>query len=229
MSPRSENGGGRRRSADTPATKDTPEPDLVAEAGPSDDIDLAEDARHPAEELLDGSLILEADGASPAVEDDDPEIAREIEEDPEVLLGMARRERDDYLDALRRLQADFENYRKRIQRQQEELAKRATEGLAGDLLPSLDAFDLAEAHLVGEENPSPEGLLQAAALLRDALTKAGLERVEDLGADFDPTAHDAVEHVEADGQEGPVVDAVLRPGYRWKGRVLRPAMVKVRG
>jgi molecular chaperone GrpE len=145
----------------------------------------------------------------------------------------AERERDEYLDALRRLQADFENYRKRVERQFEELAARGVTALVGRLLPVLDTLDLAEDHLLAEATSDgalaaeTKALVQARALLLDTLEKEGLERVGSDGEAFDPTVHDAVAHVE--GEDGPVVDEVLRAGYRWRGQVLRPAMVKVRG
>ncbi len=156
-------------------------------------------------------------------------------------LSTTRRERDEYLEMLKRVQADFENYKKRMIRQQTEQLERAAQGIVTKLLPALDAFDLAREHLSDTEQLSDEGkaLLQASALLFDALAKEGLERVDDSGKPFDPTVHEAVEHVstETPGEptaeephsEGPVVVSVLRPGYRWKGRVIRPAMVRVRG
>jgi molecular chaperone GrpE len=150
-------------------------------------------------------------------------------EAPEDVLEVACRQRDEYLDALRRLQADFENYRKRVQRQQDESLSRAAERLVSALLPALDAFDLAAAHLVGDEQASPGGLLQAVGLLRDTLAKEGLEQIGAAGDPFDPTAHEAVDHVDDDGGDGPTIDTVLRSGYRFGGRVVRPAMVKVRG
>jgi len=161
--------------------------------------------------------------------------AEVVERDVEVVLDTARRERDEYLDMLRRVQADFENYKKRMVRQQTDLLERAAEQLVVRLLPVLDAFDLARAHLEAEGSPEGQALLQAAGLLSDTLAKEGLERVEDNGVTFDPTTHDAVEHQpadavdEADSVAEPVVAEVLRPGYRYKGRVVRPAMVKVRG
>jgi molecular chaperone GrpE len=145
----------------------------------------------------------------------------------------AERERDEYLDALRRLQADFENYKKRVERQFEDLAARGVTALVTRLLPVLDALDLAEDHLLQEDSSDQalaaeaRALVQARALLFDTLGKEGLERAGAAGEPFDPTVHDAVAHVEGDG--GPVVDEVLRAGYRWRGQVLRPAMVKVRG
>ena len=138
-----------------------------------------------------------------------------------VLADLARMaaERDDYLDQLRRTKADFENYRKRILRQQTEHLERAAEALAEKLLPVLDTFDAALVH--------GEGFEQVHAALVSTLEKEGLERIAPEGKPFDPNESDAVAHEEGDG--GPVVTEVLRPGYRWKGRVLRPAMVRVRG
>jgi molecular chaperone GrpE len=177
----------------------------------------------------------------------------------EDALTVASRERDEYLDMLRRVQADFENYKKRTLRQQTEQLERASENLISKLLPALDAFALTRAHLGDTAAAAPEvkALLQASDLVEDVLAKEGLERIDDAGAPFDPTVHDAVEHApapEADatsatgsaattgaagdaandavsdtGPVGPVVADVLRPGYRWKGRVIRPAMVRVRG
>lgn len=128
-------------------------------------------------------------------------------------------ERDDYLLQLQRLKADFDNYRKRVLKQQEEQVERAAEGLVSKLLEVLDTFELALAH--------GEGFDQVQGGLMALLEKEGLERLDPVGEPFDPNESDAVAHEEGDG--GPVVADVLRAGYRWKGRVLRPAMVKVRG
>ena len=100
------------------------------------------------------------------------------------------------------------------------------------LLPVLDTLDLAEAHLNESLELSEDGkaLRAARAMLMDTLGKEGLERVDQAGVPFDPSEHDAVAHAEAEeGQDGAVVEEVLRAGYRWKGQVLRAAMVRVRG
>jgi len=149
------------------------------------------------------------------------EAAVEMEEDLD-LAGMAR-ERDEYLDALRRLQADFENYKKRMIRQQTEHLERAAASLVEKLLPVFDTADLAIAHGGGEE------VKQIWTALFETLEREGLERIDPLNAAFDPTVHDAVAHEAGDGTGEPEVVEVMRAGYRWKGRVLRPAMVKVRG
>jgi molecular chaperone GrpE len=151
------------------------------------------------------------------------------EADPREVLA---RERDEYLLALQRTQADFENYRKRIARLQEEQSVRASGQLVEKLLPVLDTLDLAEAHLNESLELSEDGkaLRAARAMLMDTLGKEGLERVDQAGVPFDPSEHDAVAHAEAEeGQDGAVVEEVLRAGYRWKGQVLRAAMVRVRG
>ena len=137
------------------------------------------------------------------------------------------RERDEYLDALQRLQADFENYRKRVARSSEDAATRGAGNVVVKMLPVLDAFDLAEAHFSGAPSDEADALTQARALLLDALAKEGLERIDAAGVAFDPQIHDAVAHIE--GDDGQIIDQVLRAGYRWKGAVLRPAMVRVKG
>jgi molecular chaperone GrpE len=150
-------------------------------------------------------------------------------------LSDALRERDEYLDDLRRLQAEFENYRKRMARQGEELTERAAAAVLERMLPVLDALDLARSH-AGEPSDAvaaqlAEALGQISSLARDALAREGLERIDDVGVAFDPSIHDAVAHDPGDDGEqvGVVVAEVLRPGYRLKGRVVRPAMVRVRG
>lgn len=137
----------------------------------------------------------------------------------EVAEAIAR-ERDEYLDLARRVQADFENYKRRVDAQREEQRERAAEDLARELLPVLDAGDAAVA----------QGLDDAAQLHNQLLTtleKRGLTKVAGEG-EFDPNIHEAVMHEDGD-EESPVVTEVLRPGYLWNQRVLRPAMVKVRG
>jgi molecular chaperone GrpE len=142
----------------------------------------------------------------------------------------SERQRDEYLDALQRLQADFENYRKRVSRSSDDAAIRASGEIVAKMLPVLDAFDLAQAHFALTPSPESEALSQARGLMLDVLQREGLERVDSIDVPFDPQVHDAVAHVEGDeSSTEPLVDEVLRAGYRWKGAVLRPAMVKVRG
>ena len=174
-----------------------------------------------------GKGAVDAEEASVADFDETGEAPAQPEADGEETDHPApeasvEAERDQYLDSLRRLQADFENYRKRVSRQQAEIYERANESLVLKLLPVLDTADLALAHAAGDE------VVQLRGSLLDVLGKAGLERIAPEGEPFDPNVADAVAHEPGDGGEQEVVE-VLRAGYRWNGRVLRPAMVKVRG
>jgi molecular chaperone GrpE len=146
----------------------------------------------------DGDLNLPLDalldwGTSPVVTDAERDTALGAE----TAAALLAAERDEYLDSLRRLQADFDNFRKRSMRQQTELLDHATEGLCVRLLPVLDALDLATAHLRGqaETNDAGRALEQIDSLLRDILAREGVEKIDAVGVPFDPTIHDAVGQV----------------------------------
>ena len=112
-------------------------------------------------------------------------------------LAEVVRQRDEYLDTLRRVQADFDNYRKRVERQQREMADNAATSLVKKLLLVLDTADLAIAHGGGED------VKQVEAALFDILSKEGLERIVPDGQPFDPEVHDAVAHEPAEGAGAP--------------------------
>jgi len=177
------------------------------------------DAEETWTEADSAAVDAESEGAPPLEEPAGPA-------DPIAVLTA---ERDEYLAALQRNQADFENYRKRIARLQDEQSARASGDLVTKLLPVLDTLDLAQAHQ-GESADSEDAkaLNAARTMLLDLLAKEGLERVDAAEVPFDPAVHDAVAKAEGDDPEV-VIDEVLRSGYRWKGQVLRPAMVRVRG
>jgi molecular chaperone GrpE len=136
-------------------------------------------------------------------------------------------ERDEYLDLLQRVQADFENYRKRAAREQERLVAHAHERIVRELLPVLDdlerALDVAERH---EEAQLVEGVELVEKALRKALEKEGLREIETDGP-FDPHVHEAVLAEPRDGAEPGSVVEVLQRGYRLGDRVVRPARVIV--
>ena len=154
--------------------------------------------------------------------------ASELEADL-ARLSQLQSERDEYLDTLRRVQAEFENYRKRVIKEQTALVDRASEGLVEQLLPVLDSFELALKNFDAAGGQDTESVRKGVELvyaeLLGVLEKAGLSRIEAEGKPFDPNVHEAVMQEEGDGE--PVVTDVLRTGYTLKGRVLRPAMVKV--
>ena len=160
---------------------------------------------------------------SPESSDAGAEEAAQFESD----LASLQRERDDLLDTTRRLQADFENYRKRVLREQTALVERATERLLEQLLPVLDSFELAVRNLDGNDVDEKvrKGIDLVYAELIAVMERAGLQRIEAKDAPFDPNEHEAVLQDDGDGE--PHVEDVLRTGWKLKGRVLRPAMVKV--
>ncbi len=148
---------------------------------------------------------------------------RDSEEDRVAALEA---ERDELLDRLRRLAADFDNYRKRAARDQESLVSRAHERLMKALLPVLDdlerALQAAEEH---EEAKLEEGVRLVARELREALTREGLVEIETQGP-FDPHVHEALLSQPSEDEEGTVIE-VLQRGYRLGDRVLRPARVVI--
>src|SRR5262249_57824971 len=141
-------------------------------------------------------------------------------------LDALKKERDEYLDALQRLKAEFDNYRKRSARDQESLVARATEALVRDLLPIADdlerALEAAEEH---EEAKLEEGVRLVQRQLASVLGREGLAEIETNGK-FDPHVHEALLARPADAEEGSVLE-VLQKGYRLGDRVLRPARVIV--
>jgi len=144
--------------------------------------------------------------------------AAEAEFDVDVAALVAQS--DEYKDLAQRVQADFDNYRRRAQVQAQAEAERATGRLAEALLPVLDAAEAAYLRHPDEVGPLLNQMLTE-------LKKHGLEMVDLEGQPFDPEVAEAVAHEPGDGGE-PVVAEVLRSGYLWKGRVLRAAMVKTR-
>ena len=144
----------------------------------------------------------------------------------EETLAALEAERDDYLDQLRRVAAEFDNYRKRVARDQESLVARAHERLMKALIPVLD--DLERALVAAEEHEEAklhEGVGLVARELRKALEREGLEEIETDGS-FDPHVHEALLSQPSELDEGSVVE-VLQKGYRLGDRVLRPARVVV--
>jgi len=154
--------------------------------------------------------------------DDEAEVGDPVLDVMAVLEG----ERDGYLVDLQRVTAEFANFRKQVEKRSAAVSARARGDLVEKILPVLDACDLAVEHGADDVIPIRTSLVQV-------LEPAGLEVLDPLGEPFDPTRHEAVLHEPADDPEdvdvGQVVVGVLRRGYVWDGRVLRPAMVRVRG
>lgn len=143
-------------------------------------------------------------------------------------LATAQREAAEYLDHLRRLQAEFDNFRKRTLKQQTNAVELAAQPIVARLLEVLDDFELAL--MAAEQKPEFEtfrkGVELVYAKLADVLRAEGVKRIEAEGAPFDPEQHEALMQT-GEGDGALVVADVLRPGYTLKGRVLRPAGVRV--
>lgn len=144
-------------------------------------------------------------------------------------LQAATAKAAEYLDGWQRARADFTNYKRRIEREQVELTQNIAANVLSRILPVLDDFDLAmkNAPADGEGAKWAEGVLLVQRKLNDILIKEGISRIEAEGQPFDPNFHEAIMHVDADGQPSGHVTEVLRQGYRFGDRVLRPALVKV--
>jgi molecular chaperone GrpE len=224
-----------------------PEPDKLTTAHPAGEPEGAadeepgagEEARAEAgeAEASDGEDAADADEEDQALperadEEDEVEAVKlaEIEEGAIAAdLDKARAEAEGYLDDLRRLQADFDNYRKRTLREQTARAASASQALVARLLPVLDNFELAVS--AAEQSRDFDRMLKGVEMvfgeLREVLEGEGLVKIEAEGKPFDPERHEAVIAVEQEDIEpGMVVDTV-RTGYELRGKVVRPAMVKV--
>lgn len=197
-----------------PDAEPTPEPEGVAFA---------------SDEALDG--VADVDDAS-----DDPDWDLLAGADDRTAgqllhaLSTTTAERDEFLDGLRRKQAEFENFRKRMMRDGAGQRIAGHAEVAERLLDVLDDFDRTLDAASDDLDP---GFVKGVGLVKDKLTRVlqdfGLKRIDDEGAVFDPNRHEAVQQVPADEAiEEPVVAQVLRPGYELGDRILRPAMVAVK-
>jgi molecular chaperone GrpE len=155
-------------------------------------------------------------------------VEEQIEEPAEELdeLAAVTRQRDEYLDALQRLKAEFDNYRKRVARDQQELAARAHERLMRQLVPVLDDLERAlEAAAQHEEAKLEEGVALVHRSLADLLAREGLAEIATDGT-FDPHSQEALLAQPSEAAEGTVIQ-VLQKGYRLGELVLRPARVVI--
>ncbi len=179
-------------------------------------------------------------------EDEDKQERKEeakVEEEAEEKIGISKNELEklrkdlevkkaeaaEYLDHLKRLKAEFENYKKRLLREQTQFLELAAQDLISKLLPIVDNFELA---LIAAENSKDfdklvKGIEMVYGELKDMLHHEGLKVIEAIGKEFDPQVHEAVMKVHSDEYADNTVVDVLRQGYTFKGRVIRPAMVKV--
>jgi molecular chaperone GrpE len=175
------------------------------------------DTQNPEENLPDVS----SEENSPAVDSPDRQLAEAIAE--RDLLG---KEYDDVRDRLLRLRAEFDNARRRAEREKSEYLQFAAMDLVKDLLPILDDFERA-LQVETSDRGYAKGVELIYQRMYDTLKKLGLEPVEAAGKQFDPNQHQAVERVPTDEAEDQEILGEFQRGYNFKGKLLRPAMVRV--
>lgn len=142
-------------------------------------------------------------------------------------LDAVVRERDAHYDRLLRVTAEFDNYRKRTERERREWVDQAAGDLLGDLLPVVDDLERALAADARDGDAYRRGVEIIHKQLLDVMTRRGVAPIEAVGTDFDPNLHQAVAHEPSDGHRDGEVVAELRRGYTLRQRLLRPSMVKV--
>jgi len=181
-------------------------------------------AKHHDHETSDQAAV-ESPAAAPAA-GDPPAVADVTSLADQIAKLLA--EKSELTETLIRRQADFENYRKRIERERQSEHHRGIEGLIELLLPVLDGFERA---LAAHADPGYENYRKGFELiyrqLESTLSKKGLEQIDAEGKPFDPNLHHAVERIESTDYPDGTVIGVLQAGYMFHGKVLRPAMVRV--
>lgn len=194
----------------------------VSTSGSSSTESAASPGSHPDAAGGDASNTANS-GSSTAERPAGEDVGEFFDADQQAIDGDIKElvaKNQEYLDLVRRTQADFENYRKRAQKQQDEAVVRELGSFVERLLPVLDACDAAAVQGAAD---AVEPIVSA---LFGALEREGLERIDPKGEAFDPTVAEAVVHEPGEGG-AQVVAEVLRAGYRWQKRLLRPALVKV--
>jgi molecular chaperone GrpE len=173
---------------------------------------------------IDGGPVSREPGSAQAA-DESPSGG---EPSPAAELEKLKAEKEELLQTLVRRQADFENFRKRTERDRSEEGRRGVERMIMDLIPVLDAFDRA---LHAHEDPAYEEYRKGVTLIRkqlwDALARHGLQRMDASDKMFDPNVHQAIERIESIEYPDGFIVGVLQDGYIFHGRVLRPAIVRV--
>ncbi len=191
----------------------------------SEKIPPANQSGKPLTSQPSGSDSPAPGAGAPTPGDPVPDAETPANSPAEQALAQTTAERDEYLDQLQRAQADYQNFKRRNATERQAQVDKGVSVVVESLLPVLDACDAAALQGSSEVTPIAQALLQA-------LSKAGLERIDAVGAVFDPNEHEAVSHEPNEGGEHSeaaeqIVTEEFRTGYRFNGQVLRASMVKV--
>lgn len=184
---------------------------------------MSDNPQQPFDEVLEPATDGGTDAA--AIPTERPEdAAAGLDDNP----GRAAQERDAYRDQLLRLRAEFDNFRKRMERERLQLFARATEEAVRDILPIVDDLERALAADTGDVSGSfHQGIEMIYRQMLEMLRRRGLEPIDAIGQDFDPNIHEAVAYEPAEGRREGEIIGELRRGYRLGDRLVRPAMVRV--
>lgn len=180
---------------------------------------VADEAPETAEAADAAAPEADAEAETTASEEDAAALKAQVES-----LKAALEEKDN---RVKRLQADFENFRRRTSKEREELANVVTQDLLKSMLPILDNFDRAMAAEQKDNESFQKGVEMIYTQLHETLKNAGLELIDTAGQKFDPNFHQAVMRVENPDLEDDTIAQELQKGYIVKGRVIRPSMVQV--
>ena len=184
---------------------------------------MGNDSKKSGENNSDSSAANVAADSSPEINQGDTEYANA---DAEV--GKLAKDLEDLRQTLLRRQADFDNYRKRVEKERSEDSRRSTARVIEALIPVVDSFDQALAsHREPEYANYRKGFELIHKQLIDSIAKLGAERIDPLGMTFDPHLHQAMDRTETTEKDEGTILQVFQPGYVFHGRVLRPAMVRV--
>ena len=184
-------------------------------------------------ETVQTEKIRESGCVADLTEENDDSSKKENPEDGEDALKAQLAERKGYetelLNRLKYMQADFENYRKRTEKEMREIEENSSKSLVSSLLSVLDELDLAVKHARDEAGRTElqEGIEMVQKNMYSALESAGLRRIDSVGKPFDPSKHEAVAKVQGSSAGSDIVVEELRAGYTFRGHVIRPSMVKV--
>ena len=196
----------------------------------NEDIDVAKDAEQEAaaenaEEQAQEAAGEPAEAATEAVEEG--EVQEAEEKSPEAEIEALNAKLAENAERMKRLQADFENFRRRTRQEKEELSNMVIQGFITELLPLVDNFDRAMAAEATDAEKFQQGLEMIYNQLTEILKNKGMEVIDVTDAKFDPNFHQAVMRVQNPDLEDDTIAAELQKGYMVKGKVIRPSMVQV--
>jgi molecular chaperone GrpE len=179
---------------------------------------------------VDKEIKINVQSGAPGADAEQPEEAAVAAESAKADAEVAKlaADLDDLRQTLLRRQADFDNYRKRLEKERTEDSRRATARVIEGLIPVIDGFEHAlAAHREAEYENYRKGFELIYKQLLDNVTRLGAERIDPVGKQFDPHLHQAMDRTETTDHEDGEILQVFQPGYLFHGRVLRPAMVRV--